>query len=440
MAVPETFKATLWSAISPPAPPAVPLSGERRADVAVIGAGILGLSLTLHLARRGIDVVLLEADEPGFGASGRNTGFVVPSFPAGRGPADAARLLGAERGERLVRFAGGSAARLFALVAAEAIDCSAEPNGWLQPAPTAEAVARLEERARQWQAFGQPVRILGRTETEQLTGSRSYAGALIDDSGGQINPLAYVRGLARAAVKAGAAIHAASRVTQVLRQAGLWRIETAGGHVLADQVFATTNALVGPLLPKVRRSIIPARPYQVATQPLDEAVRARILPKRQPLADVHRHTFAVRWSPDNRLVTGGLAVLNNSGAVERMARYFLGRLHRYLPGLPQLEAAHAWSGVVATTREFLPEIWSIGPGFHAPIACNGRGVAMTTAMGAALAEFAATGDADALPVPITAPRPHSFPGLIEHGPSLWLAWNSFRDAIDDRHAGIGKAG
>lgn len=432
MAIPETFSASLWSALSPPAPSTVALAGERRADVAVIGAGILGLSLTLHLARRGIDVVLLEADEPGFGASGRNTGFVVPSFPAGRGPEDIVRLFGAARGERLIRFAGASAAKLFALATDEAIECDAEPNGWLQPSPSADGLAKLEERARQWQAFGQPVRILGRAETEQLTGSRSYAGALIDDSGGQINPLAYVRGLAAAALKAGATIHASSRVTAAARQQRGWRIDTAGGHILADQVFATTNALVGSLLPDVRRSIIPARPYQVATQPLDPGTRERILPKRQPVADIHRHTFAYRWSADNRLVTGGLAVLNTAGAVDRMAQYFLRRLHQYLPDLPALEAAYAWTGIVATTREFLPEVWSIGPGFHAPIACNGRGVAMTTSMGAALAEFAATGNADVLPVEVTPPRPHAFHGLIEHGPSLWLAWSRFRDALDDR--------
>lgn len=436
MPVPETFSSTLWTAISPVGPVTHPLLGERRADVAVIGAGILGLSLTLHLARRGIGVLLLEADEPGFGASGRNTGFVVPSFPMGRGPSDVLRLLGPARGENLIRFVGASAAALFKVVAAEGISCSPEQTGWVQPAPTVMGFARLEERARQWRAFDQPVRVLDRAETERLIGSRSYYGALIDDSGGQINPLAYVRGLAAAALKRGAAIHAASRVLNVVRQGSAWRIDTAGGCVLADQVFATTNALVGPLLPAVRRSIIPARPYQVATQPLDPSIRARILPKRQPVADIHRHTFAVRWSPDHRLVTGGLAILNNSGAVERMARYFLRRLHLYLPDLPALERAFAWTGIVATTREFLPEVWSVAPGFHAPIACNGRGVAMTTAMGAALAEFAATGNADVLPVPVTPPRPHAFPGLLEHGPSLWLAWNNLRDSIDDRRAAV----
>jgi glycine/D-amino acid oxidase-like deaminating enzyme len=430
----ETFARSLWSAITPPAEPLPWLAGDQRADCVVVGAGILGLSLALHLRLKGASVAVIESDEPGFGASGRNTGFVVPSFTAGLGPADVSRLLGPSLGERLSRFVGGSAAFLFSLVKAQNIACNAEPNGWLQPAPSPARLEFIEKRVRQWHALGQPVRLLDRQETETLTGSRAYFGALLDTSGGQINPLAYVRGLARATARTGAAIFAQSRVETWSREAGRWRVATAKGSVLADQAFFTTNALVGPLIPVVARSLIPARPYQVATQPLGDEVRARILPKRQPVADLHRHTFAYRWSPDNRLVTGGLAVFNTSGAVERMAGYFLNRLGRYLPDLPPLEAAFAWNGVVATTPDLIPEVWTIAPGGYAPIGCNGRGVAVTTALGAALADFAVSGKKGPLPLRLGPPRPHAMHALLTYGPSLWLAWNRLRDAIDDRQS------
>ena len=136
---------------------------------------------------RGASVAVIEAEEPGFGASGRNTGFIVPSFTAGLGPADIDRLLGPALGERLSRFVGGSAAFLFSLIAAQDIACDAEPNGWLQPAHSSARLALLEARVREWQALGQPVRLLGRHETEELTGSRAYLGALLDRSGGEIN-------------------------------------------------------------------------------------------------------------------------------------------------------------------------------------------------------------------------------------------------------------
>jgi glycine/D-amino acid oxidase-like deaminating enzyme len=433
----DTFARSLWSAISPKPEPLPQLAGDRRADCVVIGAGILGLSLAFHLAAKGASVAVIEAGEPGFGASGRNTGFVVPSFTGGLGPADVNRLLGPAPGERLSRFVGGSAAFLFSLVKAQNIACDAEPNGWLQPAPTPDRLAMVEERVRQWQALGQPVRLLDRAETERLTGSRAYLGALLDASGGQINPLAYVRGLAQAALRAGATIYAQSRVNAWSREAGRWRVVTAAGSVEADQAFFTTNALGGRLVPDVARTIIAARPYQVATQPLADDVRTRILPERQPVADLHRHTFAYRWSPDNRLVTGGLAVFNTRGAVERMARHFLDRLGCYLPDLPPLQPAFAWSGIVATTPDLIPEVWTIGPGAYAPIGCNGRGVAVTTALGAALADFAANGDEASLPLRPKPPQPRRLHELLAYGPSLWLAWSRLRDAIDDRRGSAG---
>jgi glycine/D-amino acid oxidase-like deaminating enzyme len=187
-------------------------------------------------------------------------------------------------------------------------------------------------------------------------------------------------------------------------------------------------------VPDVKRSLIPARPYQVATQPLDESVRARILPGRNPVTDLHYHPFAIRWSPDNRLVTGGLGVFNDRGAVARMAGYFLRRLHKYLPGLPSLKATHAWDGVVATTPDLLPEIWTLGRGLYAPIGCNGRGIALTTTMGHSLAAFVATGNRAALPVTIGPPRQRSFHPILELGPSFWLAWNRLKDWNDDRRA------
>jgi glycine/D-amino acid oxidase-like deaminating enzyme len=428
----DTFGRSLWSALSPPALALPELAGELRIDCVVIGAGFLGLSLALHLALKGATVAVLEAEEPGFGASGRNTGFVVPSLTAGSGPEDLRKKLGPEWGDRLSRFVGGSARFLFALLKQHAIDCAAEPNGWLQAAPTAARFALVEERVGQWSALGQPVRLLDQAETEKATGSRAYRGALLDESGGQINPLAYARGLAQAAIKAGASIFARSRVQSWAVDDKGWRVATASGVVVARQAFFTTNALVGSLIPSVARSLIAARPYQVATQPLGEDIRARILPSRQPLSDLHRHTFAVRWSPDNRLVSGGLAVFNTPGAVDRMAAYFLRRLRLYLPDLPRLQAAYAWNGVVATTPDFYPKIWTLSRGGYAPIGCNGRGVAVTTALGAALANFAASGDESALPVQPSAPAPHAMHALLAHGPSLWLAWNRARDWVDDR--------
>jgi glycine/D-amino acid oxidase-like deaminating enzyme len=192
-------------------------------------------------------------------------------------------------------------------------------------------------------------------------------------------------------------------------------------------VVSATNAMIGDLLPQVDRAIIPMQSYQIATQKLDDDVRRAILPKRQPLVDFRNHPFALRWSPDNRLVTGGAALFDGSSAVLRMSRFLLKRLHRLVPGLPDLRVEHAWRGVIAGTGDFMPRMWEVGHGLYAPIGCNGRGVALSTALGVSIAQYLLTQDARSLPVPVTAPRPWMFPFLKGIAPSAWLAQARLKD-------------
>lgn len=428
----ETFQSSLWSALTPPALSLPTMKGEIKADIAVVGAGILGLSLTLHLAERGVSVVLIDREEPGFGASGRNTGFVVPCFSGSITPDSLADILAPEALEKLTRFVGGSGMVLFDLVRRLSLDCDAMQTGWIQPAHTQRTVRIVEDCARQWERYGQQVRQLDRSATLHATGCPRYATALVYKTGGQINPLAYTRELARAAVAAGARIFMRSPAERLRRAADGWIVETPLGSVTADTVFCTTNALVGDLLPSVRRGLIPVRPYQVATQPLDARYKSSILPHDQPLADLHHHVFAYRWSPDGRLITGGISMFNDNGAVARMAEYYLKRLRYYLPQLPELRADFAWRGVVAATERRIPKMWQVDKGLYAPVGCNGRGIAVNTAFGKQLASFAMDGDRAHLPVAVSEPQPKALSPLLDYGPSAWLAWSSAKDWVDDR--------
>ena len=128
-------------------------------------------------------------------------------------------------------------------------------------------------------------------------------------------------------------------------------------------------------------------------------------------------------------MTGGGAVVNDRAAPQRMTRAFLPRLARLVPDLPPLRAAFAWNGVVAGTGDFLPRLWSLGPGLLAPIGCNGRGVALTTAFGRSLAEYLGGGAATALPVSPGPPRPWPFHRAMRLAPSVWLARARWRDRV-----------
>lgn len=428
----ETFAHSLWSAISPGGPAAPPLKEAATADVVVVGGGFFGLSTALHLAEGGAKTILLEAEEPGFGASGRNTGFVVPAFRTGLGPAELAAAAGPERAERLQRLVERSGDVLFDVIQRHAIDCSAENVGWLQPAHTPAFLARLAVRVEQMSARKRPVSLLSAEETDRRTGVRGYAGALFDASGGQVNPLALARGLAKAALSAGARIHGKSRVNQITRDGSGWRVRTATGEVRADRVFLATNALAGSVAEGYGRGFIPVLVHQIATSRLRPDQLATTLAGRSPLSDTRRHTFAVRLSPDGRLVTGGV-VIGGPGALARATRTFSRRLTRFLPQAAPFTVDYVWNGVIAVTSNSLPHLTEIAPGLDAAIGCNGRGVALTTALGREIGGLLSgrTAARDfVLPANPTPAIP--FQRVASFGPALWLPWSNFRDWLDVR--------
>jgi glycine/D-amino acid oxidase-like deaminating enzyme len=420
---------TLWAQLAPPAPATGPLAGDAEAEVAIVGGGFLGLSSALHLAEAGVSVVLVEASRIGYGASGRNTGFVVPSLRSGLGRDALVAKLGPVGG-RLFDLAGRSADTVFALAERHGIACDAERSGWIAAAHTPAALERLRNQAAAWEGSGKEVAILDAAALKARTGIVHYHGALFDPAGGQINPLAFARGLAAAAMAKGARIHAGSAATAFAPDGGGWTVTTERGRVKARRLLLATNALVGPLAPAMAASIIPVVAHQVATERLAPAVRDAILIGRPCLADTRRHTFAVRLSPDDRLVTGGL-VAGGPGALARAARVFLGRLGRRFPALPPLRAEFVWRGTIATTPDFLPRLFQIGPGAYAAIGCNGRGVAMTTTLGRELAPLlaGAIGPED-LPLPTSQPQPIRAHWLVRHGPQLWLPWSNLRDRLE----------
>jgi glycine/D-amino acid oxidase-like deaminating enzyme len=416
---------SLWHAsVSPSLRPR--LEGERKSDLAVIGGGFTGLSTALHAERAGLSVVLLEAKNIAWGASGRNAGFVVPNF-AKMDPDAIVSRLGEERGERLIGLAGRGADKVFGLIAEFDIDCDAQQSGWIQPAHAKKILPQIEARFAQWAKRGRPVEWLDADAVTRMTGCRGYAGGWIDRSGGVINPVKYALGLADAAERSGAAIFEDSTVTGIKRLGANWALTTASGSVVAEKVIVATNALGGNLLPQLSRAFIPLKIYQIATQPLPMAVRQRILPGGQCVSDTRRNLFTFRLDAQNRLITGGMNVLD-AGADRRVPRTIHRRLASLLdlPDLPPL--AFAWSGLAAITPDFLPHLLDLGPGLVAAIGCNGRGIAITTMLGEVLADWAHGAAPDDLAVPYGPPS--VLPRLARYAPQMLLPISMLRDAME----------
>src|ERR1700733_15267004 len=201
--------ANLYQDTAEPASPTPPLDGDVRTDVAVVGGGVTGLSTALHLAEQGAKVALLEAEEPGWGASGRNGGQVNPGLKLD--PDTVERDHGSELGARMNAFAGAAPAFVFDLIERHGIRCDARRNGTLRAAIRAKHAAQVRASAEQLARCGAPVELLDGSSLERATGTRRYLLAMLDRRGGDLNPLSFVRGLVRAALGAGAAVHGGSR-------------------------------------------------------------------------------------------------------------------------------------------------------------------------------------------------------------------------------------
>lgn len=418
---------TLWRATAGTKPVFGRLDGKAEVEVAVVGGGFTGLSAALHLARRGVEVLLLEAHEIGWGASGRNAGFVVPNFSKADPAAVVARL-GREKGTQLLNLVGRGGERVFELAREGGLGRQAEQNGWLQPAHSAAVADALRRRVEAWQALGRPVHWIDAAETAGRTGMDIYHGALADSSGGMINPLAYAWALARAAIAAGARIVEDAAVTDASQTGAGWQLQTHQGSVRARKVLLCTNAEAEGAAVRLSRQIIPLTVYQIATEPLAKALTDRFSPRREPVSDTRANIFTFRLDADNRLISGGMAIVPLA-AERRMAARIARRLARelHLPEVPRV--AHVWRGTAAVTTDFLPHIYRFGPGFLGATGCNGRGVAMTTMLGEVLAD-AATGTAlEELPVPVSEPASIPFRTVARAAPSAFLVqgmWNDWR--------------
>ncbi|MGD8430175.1 MAG: FAD-binding oxidoreductase [Ectothiorhodospiraceae bacterium] len=396
---------SLWAATAPPGPEAPALEEHLRTDVAVIGGGYTGLSAALHLAEDGRNVVVLESNDVGFGGSGRNVGLVNSGLWLS--PEEIAQRLGAETGRRLGEALRDAPRLVFDLIARHGIDCEATHRGTLTLAHSARALGTLRQRAAQLKRLGVEVTILERKEAAQRTGTDRYHGALRDPAAGTVQPLGYARGLARAAVNAGARLYCGSPVRELRRAGGAWELQTPAGSVTADAVIQATNAYTDGLWPGLRESIIPVYFFQLASEPLGER-GAEILPGAEGAADTKPVLASVRKDAAGRLIVGTLGNGDSSGVtiLRRWAERFTGGL---FPRLGRVRWEYAWTGRFAFTPLHVPAIHELAPGLITCIGYNGRGIGPGTVMGKALAEHLSGGEA-ALPLPPTPLRPLAAPG------------------------------
>ena len=370
----------LWDEGLPAPPPAASL--PSRADVAVVGAGYTGLSAALALARHGASVVVLERYRAGWGASGRNGGFVLPGYKPD--PVDLLRRCGLDRTRALLAATHEAIEGLEALIAREALDCGYARRGWITLAAKPGHMRGLEETCRDLRRLlGHETTLLGASELRQEIGSERYHGGLLEPLAGSLHPGRYCAGLAGAAVRAGAVLVEGVEVLGVARDVGGATVATAGGPLRASEVLVATNGYTGPAFPALRRRVVPVGSYVVATVPLG-ARAAEVLPRARVMSDTWNLLHYFRLSDDGRLVFGGRASFTPT-TVRQSARILEADLRTLFPQLATVPLAYAWSGSLGVARDRMPHAGRVD-GVHYALAYAGHGVALATWLGARMGD------------------------------------------------------
>jgi glycine/D-amino acid oxidase-like deaminating enzyme len=384
------------------------------ADVAIIGGGYTGLSTALHLARKGRKVVVLEAAEPGWGASGRNGGQVIAGMKATIG--DLSPLFGEEAARRMVVNMGASADLVFSLIDHYGMNCHATRSGWLQAAHGAKPYQEtIVPRFEQWRSLGVEAHLLDAGQVAAALGVAvsPYYAAWRDPRGGVLQPLSYARELARAALQEGAEILARTQVTGLQRDGDAWRVSATGTELRAGRVVIATNAYTDALWPGLARAVIPVTSFQMATHPLDPRFD-HILPGGMGVTDSRRLLLYFRRDHQRRLVMGGRSPVEDNPQFADAAP-LQRAIQRLFPELGLPEPEFVWSGKVAITKDRLPHIHHPAPGVHVFMGCNGRGVGLCTMMGKLLADLADDVPAQDVPFPVTVPDTFALHGLRRLG-------------------------
>lgn len=391
----------LWEASALPPPPTHRLHEALRVDLVVVGGGFTGLSAALHCVQAGMTVAVLEAQDIGFGGSGRNVGLVNAGMWVM--PEEIPRELGNIYGPRLLDVLGNGPTTVFEIIQRYNIKCEAIRNGTLHCAVGKRGLKDIQERSRQWQALGAPVRVLSAEDTAARTGTRAYAGALLDQRAGTVQPLAYVRGLAHAAVSEGAKIFTESRVHLVTDEGSAWRLECSNGSVTAEHVVVATNAYTPEDSPwAVLRTELVKLPYfNMATRPLPRSLQRSILPERQGAWDTAEVMSSFRFDQAGRLIFGSIGALRGVGRTVHQD-WGIRAMEKLFPALRGVGFEHQWYGWIGMTHNNLPRMHQLARNTFSFSGYNGRGISPGTVFGREIARLI-TGKAKVqdMPLPVS---------------------------------------
>jgi len=403
-----------------------PLSGAIRCDVAIVGGGLAGLSAALELGERGLDVVVLEAREVGWGASGRNGGQAIHGLACGQDVIES--QLGLADSRKVWDMTIEALDMLRERIAKYGIECDWR-DGFLGVATNARKGRDLHAWADEISSkYGYPLTHISPADLPRWIASGRYHSAIHDPRSGHLHPLKYVLGLARAAAAAGVRIFENTEVTGFVQDGGV-TLSTAGGAVRADQVLLAGNVYLQEIAPRLESRIMPVGTYIVCSEALDAALADSLIPTRSAVCDTDFVLDYYRTTNDHRMLFGGRV----SYSTRTPANLQDSMRRRMVDTFPQLEGTkiqYAWGGFVDITMNRAPDFGRIGANVYYLQGFSGHGLALTGLAGRVVAE-AMTADASRFDL-FARLRHRAFPGgSLLRTPALVLgmAWYRMKDLL-----------
>jgi glycine/D-amino acid oxidase-like deaminating enzyme len=375
----KDFKAVpfWWEAYKPAALPEIALPRESR--VVIVGAGYAGLSAALELTAQGVDCVVLDANEPGFGGSTRNGGMV--SSGANVGKRYMSKPMPAEQAAPYLADAADAFTLIEDLITREKIECGWTKSGYFLGAwckshfdEMSKKVAALNAAADSGCYLVPPDR-----QREEI-GSDYYRGGMVVGRAAHLHPALYFKGLLDLCTKRGVKIASKTPVTKLTETATGWNVETPRSSILAGDVIIATNGYTGGITPQFKRRVVPVGSYIIATEELSAGLAASLSPRNRAISDTRRVLTYYRLSPDGRrMIFGGRAKFGHTDPVETAPILYQFMTDRF-PQLKSAKITHAWTGNVAFTLDELPHMGKF-ENLHYALGCNGSGIAMMTYLG-----------------------------------------------------------
>lgn len=424
----SVYPDSYYAASANPMPPPQFLQGEERADVCIIGGGYTGLSSAIHLAERGYRVVLLEAERVGWGASGRNGGQCTVGQ---RQPQEyLEEKFGLEEARRLWSLGVEAVNLVRELIGRFGIACDLKRGNLQLAAKTSDAAWYRGHAEHMRSSYGLDCRFVEGDELDQLAGTTSFRGGLLEQDSAHLHPLNYALGLADAARSLGVRIFEQSRVSSYDR-ASPTTVRTRQGTVTAQFVVLACNGYLERLEPRVAGRIMPINNFVLATEPLDTARQQQLNPLDVCMYDAKFVVNYWKLSGDGRLLFGGGENYTRRfpADIKSFVRKYLLQLY---PAAHDLRIDYGWGGTLAVTMNRMPCFGRLNPDIYYAMGFSGHGVQMATLAGKLIAE-AVAGTAERFDVMARIPTP-SFPGgTLLRWPGLvaGMLYHALKDRLGD---------